>query len=367
MLIRCYHIAFETWAAVFCLIAAFAIYPARVFDRNAAKSCIALLLVDFLLNVAEVTGWACVGWTDPGVHTLAGLAHFTVFLCAYSLIICMAWHMSAVIKTRGGTGGGRLVTISVLLSFSGILLVAASRIFGGIYTLDSACRFIRLGNYGASIIIAGIALLPLLILTVRNRSFLRKREYAVFLFICLFPEAGLMLQFMFDRISFYNVADSVCLILLILVHQLEYTSDVVERERQRAAEQIGLYTRQIQPHFIYNSLSTIRSYLPEGSEAWESLNHFAGFLRGSIDLLTAEGCIEAEREFETVMEYLYMEKERFGDDLTIETDIRDREFMIPAFTLQTLVENAIRHGIRRNPDGRGTLSVRSKKSGGYIS
>ena len=54
-----------------------------------------------------------------------------------------------------------------------------------------------------------------------------------------------------------------------------------------------------------------------------------------------------------------MQKQRFEDQLTIVTDYQDRNFFLPAFSVQILVENAVDHGIRGTKDGTGTVSIRS--------
>ena len=120
-----------------------------------------------------------------------------------------------------------------------------------------------------------------------------------------------------------------------------------------------LLLAQIKPHFIYNCLSVIRSFMDEPQKAEDALNHFALFLRGSVDLLEESKCIPAEREFKTVENYLYMQKMRFEDQLCIVTDLRDTEFFLPAFSLQTLAENAIEHGIRGARGGCGTIWIQS--------
>ena len=126
-----------------------------------------------------------------------------------------------------------------------------------------------------------------------------------------------------------------------------------------------LLLAQIKPHFIYNCLAVIRSCIDEPPKAEEALNHFAGFLRGSVDMLEETACIPADREFKTVDDYLYMQKLRFEDRLNIVTDYRDRSFFIPAFSLQMLVENAVEHGISGSKDLRGTVWIRSFEEDGF--
>ncbi|MBR3166156.1 MAG: histidine kinase [Lachnospiraceae bacterium] len=122
---------------------------------------------------------------------------------------------------------------------------------------------------------------------------------------------------------------------------------------------------QIKPHFIYNCLTLIRSLLNEPEKAEEALNHFAGFLRGSVDMLEETVCISASREIQTVDDYLYLQKQRFGDSLRVVTDYRDTGFFLPPFTLQVLVENAMIHGIRNTAGGSGTVVIRSFEADGF--
>lgn len=129
-----------------------------------------------------------------------------------------------------------------------------------------------------------------------------------------------------------------------------------------AGQRIQVLMAQIRPHFIYNCLTAIRSYLDEPDKAEEVLDHFSSFLRGSIDVLEETGNVRAEEEFETVENYLYLERERFGEKLRVERELQDTDFSLPAFTVQILVENAVNHGVRRNPSGRGTVTIRSYRT-----
>lgn len=56
--------------------------------------------------------------------------------------------------------------------------------------------------------------------------------------------------------------------------------------------------------------------------------------------------------------YLYMVRERFGEKIKMDMNVKDQDFFLPAFTVQTLVENAINHGIRKKETGRGTLTIK---------
>lgn len=175
--------------------------------------------------------------------------------------------------------------------------------------------------------------------------------------ICIF--AGTLVDtfgVMRSRIDLSSAAAvSACVFNYIWLH-LQFVRE--HEEDLKAQQRIRTMMSQIRPHFIYNSLTAIRSYLGEPRKAEDVLDHFALFLRGSIDVLDCTDCIPAARELETVNNYLYMEKERFGDKLTVVTDLEDVDFLLPPFTVQILAENAVRHGIRGAEEGRGTLTIK---------
>ena len=114
---------------------------------------------------------------------------------------------------------------------------------------------------------------------------------------------------------------------------------------------------QIQPHFISNMLSTIQilcDYDP--AKAKDALGLFADYMRVSTDAIDFNGLVSFQRELTHVRNYAALEQLRFGDKLHIVYHIEVEEFLLPALTLQPLVENAITHGIG-NKHGGGTVTI----------
>ena len=357
------QIAFEAWAVIFALIAGLCVFAARSSEGETAAALIRMLAVDAVMNTADALS-KTVGRAGDSGSLLLHMLPPAAMLCAFAFIPLSAMHTVRVITVRGGKEDKRLTALTFFLAAAGAAAVVLPPAAGFFYTIDDQHQLVRRDAYPVLIILAELALLPILIQVIRNRKHLRKSEFTAFLCNALLMIAGFVLHLFVAEINFAVIACALTLILIVLTHQMEFSRDNMARERTLARTQLQLYTRQIQPHFIYNSLSAIRSTLPEESEARERLNHFSGFLRGSIDLLTTENCIRASREFATVKDYLYMEKARFGDTLTVVTDIQDEDYELPPFTVQTLVENAIRYGIRKNPGGKGTLTIRSFSSAG---
>ena len=356
--IQSFRIAFETGATLFAVIAAISVFSTRSFRRRPAVTLTWMLALDAVMNIVDIT----MNWTEG---TRSGLLDrilpMIMYLCAFLFIYFTLQHAVSAIHVREGREDKKLTALSGIAAAAGMITNLAS------WSIPSFRLFeVQNGHFVIHLIlglIAETALLPILLQALRNRKSLRRSEFIMLLSIYCLMSAGFLLQMVFQNFLSVLIAYALSLILIVLTHQMGFSKDNLDRERELAKMQMQLYTRQIQPHFIYNSLSAIRSSLPEESQARESLNHFAGFMRGSVDLLTAEGCIKAGREFATVRDYLYMEKLRFEDALTVKMDIRDEDFELPPFTVQTLVENAVRYGIRENPKGRGTLEIRSYRDG----
>lgn len=114
----------------------------------------------------------------------------------------------------------------------------------------------------------------------------------------------------------------------------------------REAEHRAL-SAQINPHFLFNSLNTLRSLIDENPEkAREAVTELARLFRASLKT-TRRNLITLREELETVQSYLSLEQSRFENRLIIRGDIpaEAMEATLPPFLLQTLIENAIKYGI----------------------
>ncbi len=120
---------------------------------------------------------------------------------------------------------------------------------------------------------------------------------------------------------------------------------------------------QIQPHFLFNTLNTIAALSEIDTYRMISLlNAFAHYLRKSFSIHHSQSVVPLDDELDLVRSYLFIEKERFGERIKVEWKIEDHlHFQIPPFSIQTIVENAIRHGILKRIDG-GTLSIQITES-----
>jgi sensor histidine kinase YesM len=118
---------------------------------------------------------------------------------------------------------------------------------------------------------------------------------------------------------------------------------------------------QIQPHFLYNVIGTIRGMCRvDGEQAWKALGDFATYLRGNMDVLSNRNRIHFSAELKHIEAYLRLEKMRMGERLHVQYDISEKDFYLPPLTIQPLVENAVKHGLFEKESG-GTVRVSSNK------
>ena len=138
--------------------------------------------------------------------------------------------------------------------------------------------------------------------------------------------------------------------LYVMIAGVSYTALATERaakaEANAAKAQLAALRSQIHPHFLFNALHTVMHLIPrEPKLAADATEKLAGLLRTAVE--EDRDLVTVEEEFRFVMRYWEIERIRFGDRLTGAHHLREnsREALLPAFAIQTLVENAIRHAV----------------------
>ena len=131
-----------------------------------------------------------------------------------------------------------------------------------------------------------------------------------------------------------------------------------------------MYKRQIKahinPHFIFNALNSIRALVDINPErARSAITQLSNILRSSMHADKQETS-SLENELSIVKDYLALEHIRFEERLQVEYNIQDEtlDYQIPQMMLQTLVENAIKHGISRQVKG-GVVKIVSRLNDGF--
>ncbi|MBR1634298.1 MAG: histidine kinase, partial [Lachnospiraceae bacterium] len=155
----------------------------------------------------------------------------------------------------------------------------------------------------------------------------------------------------------------ICLMFFNANDELE--KDNLRYEKEQVQLQVSAMISQMQPHFLYNSLSVIAALCEEDPRlAAEAANAFSDYLRENINFADKSNPISFLEELEHIKTYVWLEKLRFPNKLAVEYDINCSSFPVPALSVQPIVENAIKHGICKTQRG-GTVKIRSFETAEY--
>lgn len=224
-------------------------------------------------------------------------------------------------------------------------------------------------------IIVQLATLPLdiILLGYLTNSIARKVPYALFYTIgYLAILSGLLIDcFYTNGLIAYNSSSYLPILFVFFVVSfsavfIKKTNEIynasikaAELDKQLSEANMAIMVSQIQPHFLYNALNTIKYLIKrDPKKAEKAIVSFSYYLRGNMDSLTQKMPIPFTHELQHVRHYSDIELLRFGDRLNVEYDIECDNFSVPALSIQPVVENAIKHGITKNPDG-GTVKISS--------
>lgn len=157
-----------------------------------------------------------------------------------------------------------------------------------------------------------------------------------------------------DAISFRNKNLALGLSQIIST-QLELSKIGKLKDLATKAE-IRALQAQINPHFLFNALNTIVSFLRfDPNRARDLIYNLSTYLRYNIE--AGENLVDIRKELEQVKAYVEIEKARFGDKLNIIYNIDNNiDIKVPSLIIQPIVENSIKHGILEG-SGSGTVKI----------
>ena len=219
--------------------------------------------------------------------------------------------------------------------------------------------FVR-GPLGYTCHITGAVLLLALFLLVIYEYRNRKREM-IFPIICImFISLGVLIDSFLSIDSFSALsALTVSVVISCIFVYVWFHEQFVQRYEAnlRAEQQIKIMVSQIQPHFLFNTIATFRALCKTNPEkAADVAGKFGQYLQQNLDYLDCAILIPFEKELDHTKIYADIEMVRF-ENVQVEYDIKDTDFNLPPLTVQPMVENAIRHGVRIRKEGIVSVST----------
>ena len=202
-------------------------------------------------------------------------------------------------------------------------------------------------------------------LTMRQfRPRQRRESWIPILVTVLIGGAAIMdftVAFIEQPVSYLTMAIAIsCVFYYIWLH-LQFV-----REHEDAlvtGQRVQQMLSQIKPHFLHNALTLIIDLCDTAPQKAKAATvEFSRYLRGNMESIDRAGPIPFVKELEHTKLYLNIEQMRFAGDLQVRYDIACTGFSLPALTVEPLAENAVRHGVREKPDGRGTVVIATRET-----
>ena len=211
-------------------------------------------------------------------------------------------------------------------------------------------------------IISGINLA----LAIIGRKSLGKVNVAIFIFCIILP---LLSDFIFPVYLMPSSRPLMICVSMIILYLVQYISRDIAYHRNEA-EVSRMRTQMlisvVQPHFIYNVLNSIYYIAGRDPELTKkSISAFSDYLRGNMDYMNYDKAILFEDELSHLKSYFELMAVRYDDRVKLELELREIDFSIPPMTLQPLVENSIKYGVK-HVKGDLIVKIKSYNDNGVI-
>lgn len=370
------HVSIEIWGIIFCVIAILCVLSGVKEEPRSSWIMIELLACNVMILLGDSLAWIFRG--DPTMlgWYMVRISNFSVFFMSYMLMWTMIRYLETKIEDAGEEVEYWLGILSRLICLIGCLSIIVSQFNNMFYEFDAQNFYHRNAWYPVIQILAIINMLVLAVEVLRHRKCFSKLESLSLLAYFILPITAMVLLIFIYGISFLNLAISVCALMMFMVHMVERSrrlakqtidlarvnEELAKKALEAMQNKTGLLLGQIRPHFVYNCLGIIRGLCVEDTQkAVDMIDHFSGYLRSSLSFMDREQCISFRQEMDLVENYLFMEQQRFPDSIQVEQDIEEEQFEVPPLSIQPIVENAVRHGIRARR-GKGTITIATKST-----
>ena len=314
---------------------------------------------------------------QPGVYSQALFLFFLILEYAMEFLSAAAyyWYVKSYLyavthplEHKRPSQEKKLLKWIVIIGAAALLLILSSLETGWLYRIDMQDTLIFTPAYPLAFFCCFIWSVASVAALFRARKTLPMQLLLLMVSYVLIPTV-FFISDMVTGMSLGCVSSAVVFFLIFVCidnaqgeRLLENKALLAKKEAEMTETKMELMMSQIQPHFLYNALSSIAYLCTEDpAEAEKATNEFSSYLRGNLQSIGAKAPIPFDIELRHVEQYLRIEKRRFADRLNIVYDIQEKDFRIPALTLQTLVENAVRYSVSAKYEPT-TVTLRSRQT-----
>ena len=372
--------AFEIWGILICSgIGIYFFLVTKINNRADFVMCIMQFVAAAALTF-DVGVVISQGVNEPWAKILFPISMLATMILQYLMVALFVGYVKYL--ARAGKVSRVIASFTYYFAAgSALTSIISAKYTHWYYIIDEQNVYQRQPYYNvALVLIAVLFVLVVLQIVVCAKRLLVKQIVSLLLYI-LIPFTMVILQVVFKPgIGLTNIGMAISLIIIFIVNNVKITimeselnkkvlqqnmvllnqnKVIAEKKEEIENLQLNMVITQMQPHFIFNVLNIIYYLCAKDTKlAQTAIDDFSSYLRTNIDSLVSDELAPFSKELEHVKNYLDLEKLRFDEELEIEYDIGPTDFHLPMLVVQPLVENAVKHGIAKSPNG-GKLIVRT--------
>ena len=334
-----------------------------------------LLLSTGFLMLADVAAQILEGSPDP--------AHFRAFRFCIALdhllpALSMYFYLKYVSELVECSPLFRLTRNAVYLICAVHSVITLASFRNGFFFSFTSDHYYQTGpGFHCMLMMFLFAMLLAFLAVLEERNLLPKSRLLILSCYILLPLILLIQQkFWFVRMQTPNIGLGLSVLFQSIVSGLERRQIIIQqqgrliRQQEKLIQQEHELTRiqirsavsQMHPHFVFNVLNSIYVLIDQDPETAKTVvSSFSDYLRGIISAMETHSLIPFLQELGYIQKYLELEQIRYGDELKICYDTKETGFLVPPFSVQPLVENAVKHGVGKKPGG-GTILIRTERA-----
>lgn len=354
-----FNTAADGWGVLFCVLAIIILITAAQVEKKIRGYLLGVfvcLLTDLLSNML---GLLLRGETSGVEMTVLHVSNYMEFFCGYVLAALLSCYLLYILQRDGAplhpvwrtaVWGTTAVSIALLTvsQFNGMFYSYVD----GVYQRGQLFWLSQLISVALLLMDAGLG--------IYYRARLSRREQLSLAVYVLLPAAALLVQLSVYGVYVLLLSCTLAAVYMLISVLMDQQARYYLAQRELADMRAEVVLSQVRPHFLYNSLSAIAQLCEKDpAEAKQATLAFADYLRMNMSALNTRDLVPFSRELDHIKTYLFLEQLRFGAELQVVMDIGTTDFMLPALTVQPLVENAVKWGIGKREDG-GTVRLTTR-------
>lgn len=247
-----------------------------------------------------------------------------------------------------------LNTVMYVMFFAGVAILLSDFVFGNYYFFDDQ-GFVEQGEWFYISYVTPILMILLNLAAVIAYISNLRMKILLYFFLAAPLTASIIDIFLLET-NILFITMLFAMMGLYVNFYIGRSNDLVLKDAQLTQQRADIMVSQVQPHFLYNALTSIMNIKGNPPETRDAISDFGKYLRGNLDTLKQKGPIAIMLEIEHVKNFMELVKLNGGDDIQLELDIRDPSFLIPSLTLQSVFEALIELGAGYT-EPKGTLKI----------